>query len=98
MHPTLSYRRQPVAKNQRREEIKTAAVEWRQEWIVNFCLASILALLILLMSLSIYLVFSKPVYPTTPETESTDYNGRTYALIKKADPGKLPLDETMKPS
>ncbi len=95
MHPTLGYRRQPVAKNQRREEIKTAAVEWRREWIVNFCLASVLALLILLLSLSVYLVFSKPVYPTTPETESTNYNGRTYAFIGKADSNVLSIDETV---
>jgi hypothetical protein len=95
MHPTLSYRRQPVIRYQQRKEIKTTAVEWRREWIVNFCLASVLALLILLLSLSVYLVFSKPAYPTTPETESTDYNGRTYALIKEADSVVLPLDETV---
>lgn len=46
-------------------------LEWRQDWFTNLCLAVILAVILFLMLLSIYLVFSKSEPAATPSPKQT---------------------------
>jgi len=54
-----------------RSDANIIAVDWRQEWFANLCLSVILAVILFLMLLSIYLVFSKPAPVSTPNPNRT---------------------------
>jgi hypothetical protein len=61
-------------------------LEWRQEWFTNICLAIVLAIILFLMLLSIYLVFSKPA-PTVipgPDQTGTAEGGSAFADFDNA--------------
>jgi len=46
-------------------------IDWRQEWFSNICLSVILAVMLFLMLLSIYLVFSKPAPAAVPNSNQS---------------------------
>ncbi len=58
-------------------------LEWRQDWFTNVCLMIILAVVLFLMLLSIYMVFSKPAPTAVPEPDRTGRlaNGSPLAQI-----------------
>ena len=62
-------------------------LEWRQEWFVNICLMTILAVVLFLMLLSIYMVFNKPAPAAIPAPDQTGRlaNGSPLAQISPED-------------